>query len=281
MKNRLKQIRIQRKLSQRKLADAVGTSQQQIQRIETGKIAARLDIANRLSVVLGEPLNAIFPGSGKVIKKLDTEFKTSRYIPTKTYSELSNLGIEADSAIWHFKILLRGHEDELIFEISPAERRRMFGAVQQEGEALSFVVFDTSDARIAVNLAEMVYCHFLFDVGVISEKSEEGEDSGVEIYFSGSPKRFDFEPEVDRADPEEEGDEGDFGNIFWSLDLDPASHERYRFTDVDGEDVFLRAGDLALLKVPLWVVEPDLLDTDEDEEDQKDQEGESAEMPAE
>jgi len=50
--------------------------------------------------------------------------------------------------------------------------------------------------------------------------------------------------------------------------MSPERYERYRFTDVDGEDVFLRAGDIALLQVPLWVVNPDLLDTDPaDEED--------------
>jgi DNA-binding XRE family transcriptional regulator len=261
-KNRVKQIRTGLKLSQRALAAAVGTSQQQIQRIETGAVAARLDLATKLSKALGEPVDRIFPGSGKVIEKLQAEFKNSRYVPSKTYSELTEHGIEADPATWHLKILLRGHEAELIFEIPPEERRRIYSMVQGETDALSFVVFDTEGACVAINLGEVVYCHFLFDFGVIRDEQKEDEESGVEIYFSGSTRCFEFTPEVDEPDTEDEGDEGDFGVIFRSLETGPERHERYRFTDVDGEDVFLRAGDIALLRVPLWVLKPELLDTD-------------------
>jgi DNA-binding XRE family transcriptional regulator len=261
-RNRVKQIRTRLKLSQRALAAAVGTSQQQIQRIETGTVAARLDLATKLSKALGEPVEAIFPGSGKVIEKLQIEFKNSRDVPSKTYAELSERGLEADPATWHFKILLRGHDQELIFEISPAERRRIYSMVQRETDELSFVVFDTGHARIAINLGEVVYCHFLFDIGVNRDEHQEEKDPGVAIYFSGSTKCFEFTPEMDARDPDDEGDEGDFGNIFWSLETSPERHERYRFTDVDGEDVFLRAGDIALLQVPLWVVNPELLETD-------------------
>lgn len=272
-KNRVKQIRTKLKLSQRALAAAVGTSQQQIQRIETGAVAARLNLATKLSKALGEPVDRIFPGSGKVIEKLQAEFENSRYAPNKTYSELSEHGVEADPAIWHLKILLRGHEEELFFEIPPAERRRIYSMVQRETEALSFVVFDTESARIAINLGEMVYCHFLFDIGEFRDEQEEDEKTGVRIYFSGSTKCFEFTPEVDNPDPDDEGDEGDFGNLFWSLETGPERHERYRFTDVDGEDVFLRAGDIALLQVELPVVKPELLDPDPaEEEDDEDAE---------
>jgi DNA-binding XRE family transcriptional regulator len=275
-KNRVKQIRTKLKLSQRALAAAVGTSQQQIQRIETGAVAARLDLATKLCKALGEPVDKVFPGSGKVMEKLQTEFENSTYIPTKTYSELSEHGVEADAAVWHLKILLRGHENELIFEIPPAEQRRIYRAVQREADALSFVVFDTEDACIAINLGEVVYCHFLFDVGVIREE-EEGEEPGVRIYFSGSTRCFEFDPEIDEPDSDDEGDEGDFGNIFRSLETGPERYERYRFTDVDGEDVFLRAGDISLLQVPLWVIKPELLDTDpaEDDDDGYDEAAES------
>jgi DNA-binding XRE family transcriptional regulator len=265
--NRVKHFRNKAQLSQRQLAAAVGTSQQQIQRIETGALVTRLDLAKKLSAVLGEPLDSIFPGSGKVMKKLQSEFKTSPYVPNKTYSELSEVGVEADVAKWTLKLLLRGHDEELQLEIPPSERRRLYGLVQGESDRPSFVVFDTERARVAVNLGELAYCQFLFDVGIVREPSaDEEDDGGVEIYFAGSRKRFDFTPEADAADSDDEESEGDFGNIFWSLETDPQPYERYRFTDVDGEDVFLRVGDLALLKVPLWVVKPELLDAEENEE---------------
>ena len=50
------------------------------------------------------------------------------------------------------------------------------------------------------------------------------------------------------------------------LDTYSEKHNRYHFTDEDGEDVFLRAGDIALLEVPLWVIEPEESPDEEDSE---------------
>ena len=78
MRNRVKQLRGQLGLSQRKLAEMVGTSQQHSQRVETEAVPARLDLATKLSNALGKPLDVVFPGSGKVLKRLATEFEDSR-----------------------------------------------------------------------------------------------------------------------------------------------------------------------------------------------------------
>src|SRR5262245_39629193 len=115
MENRVKQLRSQLGLSQRKLAEMVGTSQQQIQRVETGRIAARLELATKLSEALGKPLDVVFPGSGKVLKKLAKEFKNARYLPEQTFAELNEHGVEGDPRTWFVKLLLRGHEEPLIF----------------------------------------------------------------------------------------------------------------------------------------------------------------------
>ncbi len=61
MQNKIKELRTQLSITQRELADMVGTSQQQIQRIETGKVAAKLGLAQAISAVLKKPLNAVFP----------------------------------------------------------------------------------------------------------------------------------------------------------------------------------------------------------------------------
>lgn len=45
LQNNIKQLRTQLSITQRELAFMVGTSQQQIQRIETGKVAAKLSLA--------------------------------------------------------------------------------------------------------------------------------------------------------------------------------------------------------------------------------------------
>ena len=64
-----------------------------------------------------------------------------------------------------------------------------------------------------------------------------------------------FKPEVDRA--ADDGDVmGDFANLFYRLEMNPAPSERLHFQDVDGGSVFLRVGSVALFSVPLWVMNP-------------------------
>jgi DNA-binding XRE family transcriptional regulator len=48
LQNNIKQLRTQLSITQRELAYMVGTSQQQIQRIETGKVAAKLGLAQAI-----------------------------------------------------------------------------------------------------------------------------------------------------------------------------------------------------------------------------------------
>lgn len=48
LQNHIKQLRTQQSITQRELAFMVGTSQQQIQRIETGKVAAKLSLAQAI-----------------------------------------------------------------------------------------------------------------------------------------------------------------------------------------------------------------------------------------
>jgi DNA-binding XRE family transcriptional regulator len=64
-KNRIQELRTALGLTQRQLASMVGTSQQQIQRLETGLQAARLDLAARICSALGKPIQQVFPATKK------------------------------------------------------------------------------------------------------------------------------------------------------------------------------------------------------------------------
>lgn len=69
LQNNIKQLRTQLSITQRELAFMVGTSQQQIQRIESGKVAARLGLAQAICSALDKPLNAVFHGGENTLKK--------------------------------------------------------------------------------------------------------------------------------------------------------------------------------------------------------------------
>lgn len=263
--NKVKSIRIKLGLTQRQLADKVGTSQQQIQRIESGRIAARLTLAAEIAVALGKPLNVVFPGSLGAITKAVGDIDTSRHLPSDfELSRIQQTGVELDSSQHCLKVWLHGHSEQIYFPLSPQEKRRLFQAIQGEmadPELTSFVVFESWDKRIAINLAELDACQFLSTpmVGVnepdSSTVSEPLDKNHVFVFPKGSLVPMTFKPRVDRAADDEEA-MCDFGNVFSKLEMNPAPSERLHFLDVDGESVFLRVGNVALLSVPLWVLNP-------------------------
>ncbi len=265
--NKVKSLRTKLGLTQRQLADKVGTSQQQIQRIESEQIAARLTLAADIAAALGKPLNVVFPGALGAIAKAVEEIDTSRYLPSdEELNRIQQTGVEFDSSQHCLKVWLRGHDEAIYFPLSPQEKRRLFQAVQGEmadSELTSFVVFDSWDKRIAINLAELSACQFLFEpmAGASepdsSSVSESLDSQRVFAFQGGASTPITFEPEVDRPEPDDEDGLGEFGDIFFRLQLNPEPSQRLHFQDEDGESVFLRVGSLALLSVPLWVVEPD------------------------
>lgn len=263
--NKVKLIRVKLGLTQRQLADRVGTSQQQIQRIESGQIAARLTLAAEIATALGKPLNVVFPGSLGAITKAFGHIDTSRHFPSDVeLNRIHQTGVELDSSQHCLKVWLRGHSEQIYFPLSPQDKRRLFQAIQGEmadPEVTSFVVFESWDKRIAINLAELDACQFLSApmVGVneldSSTVSEPLDKDHVFVFPKGSSAPMTFKPEVDSAADDEDA-MGDFGNLFFQLEMNPAPSERLHFQDVDGESVFLRAGSVALLSVPLWVMNP-------------------------
>jgi DNA-binding XRE family transcriptional regulator len=282
MENKVKELRTKLGLSLWDLASKVDASPQQIQRIENGKQAAPVCLANAICEALGRPLNWVFPGSKKVLDKLLAERSSSRYVPRGTFAELRQKGIEADTRRYTFKVLLRGHQDPMFFNISAATNAELFKAVQREaalGDELPFIVFDSDDSTVAINLSSLIFCHFLWDANIgtiVSEKPSQDDEASadalkyhVKFFLNENPEPLMFvvDPETGNA---ETGELGDFGSIFCMLDNTCLPSQRLHFEDEDGEDAFIRAGDIAMLQVPLWIVdeyEREAVDGPDDDDD--------------
>lgn len=278
MENRVRQVRKARNLSQRDLAELAGTSQQQIQRIEAGRIAAKLELAARISAALEKPLNSVFPGAARVLKGAEKEMATTKCLPDTAWQEMRHIGLEGDPRVWTWKVLLRGHTEPMHFPISAAAHSYLYSAIQREGGddgSMSFVVFDTEDRRIALNLSQLAFCQFLFEYGETEEEVEK-ESCNVEIFFNGIEASLSVEVDVDDGDPDDEDDEGQCRYMLYMLETFTAPSDRYRLRDVDGEDAFVRAGDIALLAVPLQVVEPEQATDEEGDEAVEDESDENS-----
>lgn len=269
MENRVQKFRKSKGLSQKQLAELVGTSQQQIQRIENNLITAKLEMAAKLANALDKPLNSVFPGSGKVLKAIETEMATSRYLPNEQWKTLRETGIEGDPRTWFFQVQLRGHTKPILFQVPTADKTRLYSSVQEEGKhhGIPFVVFDTEDKRVALNLAEVVYCQFLFEYGVTLQDEDE-ECYMTSIFFNNNPTPLQLNLEPEYKESEEDWGDGCYCNhIFFMVELDPEPTDRFLIKDEDGDDTFIRIGDVALFEVPLTIVEPENFESNEDEED--------------
>jgi DNA-binding XRE family transcriptional regulator len=262
MKNRIKKLRKNLGLTQNMLAKKVGTSQQQIQRLEKGETTAQVELAVRLSAALDKPLDIVFPGAGKVLKKFHQEVPPSNILKPKSLAMFNKVGLEADRLHWSINILLRNHMSPINLQIPPAEKRRIFSTIQEEsstGEPMSFIVFDTLSHRVALNLHELSYCNFLYEVhdAGTSEHEKDDEKTSITIFFSGSIEPHKFKVEQDELGDSNSKDIGQMAHIFYLLETGVEKHERLFFKDFDGEDVFLRAGNIAMFSVPFSIIAPD------------------------
>ena len=268
MKNRIRQFREALKLSQHALALKVGTSQQQIQRFETDQTAVKLHLAIKLSDALGKPLNVIFPGATTAIKKADAEAERTNLLPETGYKNMRAVGIEGDLRRWRVSILLRGQTNPVHFsDIQTPDiegLRRELCDAREFGDEVKFVLFDTQDHRIALNVAHTVYCNFGWEpeqhLWLSPEKLPDSDSqTTVTIYFVGGSEAVTLEVPVDDGEPErDDGDyeDGQFGNILGTLQYVDDPSFSIIIEDADDDELFFRAGDLALLSVPLYVIEP-------------------------
>lgn len=262
-------------LSQRALAELVGTSQQQIQRVESGVQTVRIDLAARIADALNASLTEIFPalGEGGTAKRKKRRVNRNVKPPPFSNEQLSDAGIEADPRHWTVSF---GFDDgrEFNYYISSGEKERISSIIWSK--TFDFFVFDTNTKRVAVNRAKINYAHFLFDIGVIQEH-EVQETEQVVINFIGNKEavKFDVEPDTVDLGKDDAGFNSQIQNMFFYIEGNEADEDEILwFDDVDGERVYVRSKQVLSIEVPLLCCEPELWrnylenldDTDTEEE---------------
>ena len=264
LQNNIKQLRTQLSITQRELAYMVGTSQQQIQRIETGKVAAKLGTAQAICNALDKPLNIVFPESDRLIN----DFHKKRRKTDDDLEEIATSGIEMDSGLWIVKLWLHGQQDYLLLPISAADKRRFYYYFQEKNAPNTerFFVLDSSEYRYALNMREVVFHQFLSDgfAPIMSEEEDDYEDDYFNVHITlvnGGPV-IPLSVEPDAPQNEEADDICQLNAFFDKLDCEPETTDRYMLTDEDGEDAFIRIGSIAMVRVVLDALEP----VEEDEE---------------
>lgn len=269
--NKVRELRKKKKITQRELADAAGTSQQQIQRIEAGKQSARFDLALAICVALDAKMTDVFPTTSGAIEAADNSIETiadvyGRRDIRKAFSEA---GLDMAPEHWMLKYRLRGGATGIV-PISGPDRRRLWSLIQ--GDENSFAVFDSEDRRYAINLKHLQYCHFLFEAFPIQTAEENSlgtEDltDSISIILADAAEPLNFSVDPDRlalSDEDAVWEDAQLQDLFFHLEI--GAEERLHFADIDGEVAFFRTEDIALLSVPISHVEP-LIETDADDGD--------------
>lgn len=256
-RNLVRQHRGQLSMTQRELAEKVGTSQQQIQRIETGKIAAKLGIAQTICTVLNKPLQAVFPEAEKSL----TAFRNKGSQRDEDLSEIANDGIEMDAFAWTVKLFLSGHEKPLFLPILSADKRRFHSYFYEEADnnVVPFFVFDSDKYRFALNIREVAFHQFLSDPVVMQREEVSDDEEGrynVWITLTDGTSVIPVSVEADEASDENSDGTGQLDNIFSLLEDGPSPGQRFHLTDEDGETAFVRTGSVAMLQVALDVLNP-------------------------
>lgn len=124
-----------------------------------------------------------------------------------------------------------------------------------------FVVFNSNVVMVAVNLNHLMHYHELWDAHTPTEWHDEQvplEEVGVFLCDSPEPLRFNVE--VDEADAADEFDNGQLHNLIFTLENLVEPGEFIHFMDSDGEHAFFRAHDIAVLTVPLRLLNSTLND---------------------
>ena len=268
LKNRIREFRNARGMSQRQLASKVSTSQQQIQRIEAGVQAARLDIAARICAAFDESMDQVFPATKKILKKLPAKGKQLENLRADEtrIEEMEHAGIDMDPKMWTLKFRLRGGTQGML-SISGLEQKRLWNLFQNPDKD-GFIVFDATAKRIALSPKHLLFWQFLFDPPYVSTEPEKEPDV-LSAFFADSKEPLNFEVDADEDElgrDDNDGSQAQLQGLLFTLELHGGVEDMIvSFEDVDGERAFFRCTDLSMIEIPLWAVEPAL--DREDEED--------------
>jgi len=261
MENRIRQLREKAGWSQAQLANLVGTSQQQIARIEAGSQSVKVDLALAIASALKVDLGKLFPETRKLLgrgkRRKDRQALVELHYDPKAVGEFESAGVDLDPATWLLKLRMRGGAN-IEFVCSTAEAQRIRRNLHNRDSSTPFVVFHAPVVAVALNINHLMHYHELWDGQTATDwHDEDVPNEEIAVFFSDSPTPAVFDVDVDDGAPGED-DEGQIRNLLFTLETFIEPGEFIQFRDADGEDALFRAEDIALMTVPLRIVNPAL-----------------------
>ena len=279
--NAIAAFRNTKSLTITQLAEKAGITAQMLYEIETRRKAAPAFVALKICQVLEKNLEEVFPATKPILKAAQKDGNARAALSDSQYTEdMLDAGVDTGPPACSLAYWLRGGASG-VFPISGAAYRELPDELYRSDDTDPCVVFDTERMHVVIRLDHLLASHLLFDALGHEPKQDEEDLGNVVVHLTSAPDPLFFEVEGDRAltygpsakkaEPMDVQMQNLVTNILFTDD--PASV--LTFVDANGERVFIRLGDLAMIQVPLWALDPDWAFFDEDEED----DDESAETP--
>ena len=271
MRNKIKLFREKKKMSQRSLAEKVGMSQQHIQKIETGNQSIRLDFAIRICKVLENKLEIIFPESKIFLKKLPAasgqEFIkaiTNKEVIAAADADAANIDVSPFNPF--IKLGIKSFKESFLFQITSHDKNRLQSNFNDRTskDYVPFFIFNTPTSTVILNLNQIAYCHFLLEY---HHKEEKSYLLGVRVLLPSLQEELNFEVNADingiealsnRGLTDEDFENNQISTFMRGVEDTIEKGECIHFIDRDGEKIFLKAEEIGLMEIPLWVTHPEI-----------------------
>jgi transcriptional regulator with XRE-family HTH domain len=267
MNNKIKQFRVKKGLSILELSQSVKLDQYQHVVYESGVHLVPIPYAQLYCIALKVDFDKLFPGFKKIVKGIARE-KVPDFLAQANYDEninalLASIGLQADPRDWTLKIQLTS--GVTWWRSVPAE------AASQLQDAIrnSFnrLVIDTMHSRVVLNKSNLETIQLFYNASALyavpirsDEEIEDApnpDDQEVVAYTRRDPLPLRFTMDVVPYDDAEEPN--DLQGLLLNVELEEGSDiefSEYTFLDEDGEDVWINKEALAVLEIPLGMVEP-------------------------
>lgn len=273
--NKIADFRIAKKLSIPQLAEKAGISAQLVHEIETGRTIPRVGVAVKICAALEQNLDKVFPETKSILKAALKEGNAMAALSDRRYAgAMIEAGLDTEPALCSLVYWLRGGSSGIL-SVSGVTYRALPSDLCRADPTDPYLVFDTEQMKVMIRLDHLLCTHLLFDAPR-PNPTEEDEDLGnVVVHLASTPEPLFFEVEGDLAlahgpsSKKMEPIDTQMQRLLTTIGLTDDPARVVSFVDANGEQVFLRLGDVAMIQIPHWALDPgwSFFDDDQLEDD--------------
>lgn len=260
--NNLRSRREKLEMTQKAVAEAVGISQQHLQRLEAGTSPLRLPLAEKIAKTLSSSIDDLFPQLAKVVRRDHALLTAGDHEARQMIDEWEKAGIDIDAGYWQVYWHISGHGTEFA-RVSGATARRLID--ESESNASGFMVFDSDTRRYAVALRDEIVMEFRreneLDEMALHPMVSLG-DRRVKVYASGRNSYLEYYVDPDEAALfEHPKKRSDMQQLFAALRAGDRPRVRIvsRYEDQPAEEAglyYVPVGSILSVEAPLAIVDP-------------------------